>query len=342
MAKQSTQIHLETALGGRSTPFQSSKTTSQTATWSEARKQADAREDALKLLLALGGAGFGAGALARGVVGVNQAASAPSYDPLMHTSSIPTPLPVPIFPAPKKKKPLELAGPPSLAKAAEALRKVAIETPAPPATPAQSPAAPPPTMMQNIANTIIPEGLPQTSPLASQWGIPASMLVAGTGLYGGWRAMGALADKAKTNNVDTAVQDAEEDYQRALAEQYRAALRAKKGEDTLGIDDLYDALTKKAEEPSFLPRIPVVSSITDAMMTPATLAFGSDNVNKFRGGVDAATIASALGAGYLTHNWVKKRNTDKILEKAVQLRARQRQFTPSPFYAVPEQLAERA
>lgn len=294
-------------------------------------------------LLAIGGLGVGTGAGIRGLLALRDQMRDTTVDPFMHTSLVPTPIAVPIRP-PQKRKPTMLAsmlmrrqqpadGEPSMAKAATALLKAAdpvqwiadlLPRDLPGETPPLPPRDPPPT---------------RPGPLSGRFGIPAAVLAAGGGLYGGWTLMDWLAGKNRRDSLDTMTTDSETDYQKALAEQYRAAMRAKKAEDSLGIDDVFDAVNEHVKEASkgLIPSPDWYNSLWDGVSTPwSWFGAGPRGVDQFRGAVDTATIAAGLGTGYMAYNWVKSRNKQKLLEKAVQLRARQRQFTPSPFYAVSE------
>jgi hypothetical protein len=292
------------------------------------------------LLGLLGAAGVGTGAAARGIMAIRDNATTPKYDPLLYSTSIPTPVPVPIQPGQPKPARRPMAALPGeeeeaqpLAKLAELLRKRADP-------------------VQSLANAIVPEGLPANQPLNSTWGIPAAAAVTGGGLVGGWQLMKWLAGRNRRGGVENTLTSAEDEYQKALAEQYRAAMRAKNAGDSLGIDDLFDVLTSRqkaaAENSSFLPLPDAYVAARNLVTAPHRMVgnvagylsgqgdVGTQTNNVFWGATDLATLLGGLGTGLMTYNWVKKRDKQKILEKAVQMRARQRQFTPSPFYAVPE------
>ncbi len=63
---------------------------------------------------------------------------------------------------------------------------------------------------------------------------------------------------------------------------------------------------------------------------------GHDNWQALKGGVLTAALLAGGGTGVATYNWAKKRNQQKLLQKALQIRARQRQQVPPPQYVTLE------
>lgn len=168
-----------------------------------------------------------------------------------------------------------------------------------------------------------------TRPLGDTWGPTAGIGAAGGGIYGGWKLTDWLLNKEKQQQQTRDLSDAEAEYKKALADQYRAAMLAKQGDDTLGIDDLYDRYAAYVQEHGRDKS----AGWWDWLNMPWAAVLGHDNWQGAKGALAAAMALTAGGAGTATYNWTKGRSTQKLLEKAIRQRARMRAArAPSPIY----------
>lgn len=168
-----------------------------------------------------------------------------------------------------------------------------------------------------------------TKPLGDVWGPTAGIGVAGGGIYGGWKLTDWLLNKEKQHQQTRDLTDAEDEYKKALADQYRAAMLAKQGADTLGIDDLYDRYDAHVKEHGRDKQ--AFWGILDKSY--ASAVGGHDNWQGIKGALAVAMALTAGGAGTATYNWTKGRSTQNLLEKAIKQRARMRAArSPSPIY----------
>lgn len=165
-----------------------------------------------------------------------------------------------------------------------------------------------------------------TKPLGDVWGPTAGIGAAGGGIYGGWKLTDWLLNKERQQQNTRDLTEAEDEYKKALADQYRAAMLAKQGADTLGIDDLYE---------QYAARVTVHGRDKAAFSwdTPWSAVFGKDNVQGVKGALLAAMALTAGGSGVATYNWTKGRSKHNLLERAMRQRARMRAArAPSPIY----------
>lgn len=199
---------------------------------------------------------------------------------------------------------------------------------------------------KNIPN-ILAEQLPKThttTPLASEWGIPAGIAALGGGAYGGYKLVDWLLNKEKNMAGEADVDAAEDDYQQALAQQYRSAMMSKRASDDLGINELADIyVAKRAEIPaekqasmsaleSVFPWVGDIYSNLPGM--------GYDRWQALKGAGNAAIGATMLGAGKLTYDWAKGQNKQELLRKALKRRQLMRQqMSPAPMMAMSEESA---
>lgn len=203
------------------------------------------------------------------------------------------------------------------------------------------------------AKTIAPM-LPDThttNPLKNTWGIPLGVAALGGGAYGGYHLLDWLLKKEKGITGDQQVQEAEDDYRGALAEQYRAAMQAKGAGDDLGIDDLYDTYAANVAEHgrekkaifNILDRTPLGPPMNTLYpnalnAVPGVNGSGYDIWEGFKGGVDTAALLTALGVGAGTYSWTRGKNKQEILAKALKKRQQQRRgLSPAPVVALPEE-----
>jgi len=188
-------------------------------------------------------------------------------------------------------------------------------------------AAAAPPWWDPIAQAAIPN-VSTKQPLGDWWGPAAGIGLAGGGLLGGWALTDWLLSKERQQANDADVDAAEQEYEKALAEQYRQAMRAKAGSDTFGLDALYDKMTEAGD--TAVEKSAFVQTLFDKLYSP----FGHDNVQMGKGALLAAMALMAGGTGLATYNYTKGRNRQEIMQKALQRRARQRMnASPAPLYS---------
>ncbi len=277
------------------------------------------RTDAAKQLMALLGLGAAGGVGVRGLMGLRDMFAGSSVPAAMPSAHIPQPINL------SRRFPLE----------DEKERGVAMQKAA---------QTPPPAGGDGIAGFIARNNLiPDTdtlNPLMNSWGIPAGIGAIGGGAYGGYHLLDWLLKKERSQENENAVESAKQDYQKALAEQYRAAMMAKQGEDDLGLGELADCYAEKAATLSVLPYL---GNFGRTLRDSYRGVVGHDTYSALEGGVNAAAILAALGTGTGTYNWVKGKNKQELLRKALQKRQQQRQLlSPPPILAVPEDEPENA
>jgi hypothetical protein len=296
---------------------------------------AQAKQDALKQLLLLGGSGLALGIGGRSLLGLSNMVSRPntSTDPLRFSSPIPTPMKVPVpRQAPEDEEEM------GLAKAASVLYKHAMAGAAPPVD--QTPGLGQ-RIQQGLGSAFsgAAEMLPDVTtkyPLGDSWGLPAAALAAGGGLGLGWGVTNSMLKGHEDKERERELAAAEADYRKSLSEQYQTAMMAKNAGDDLGIDDLFDLLQQKQADAGIAsPVYDAVSGTLGVANSPWSASLGHDKWQALKGLLGVGMVATGGGLGYATYNWAKSRDQHKQLEKAIRMRARLR-GAPTPFNAVPE------
>lgn len=197
----------------------------------------------------------------------------------------------------------------------------------------------------NKATDGLAKALPRTNtinPLANEWGIPATVVGVGGGAYGGYKLLDWLLDAEKNQNQTDELQDAETDYESALAEQYRAAMQSKRASDDLGIDDLYDhqvELKEKTASASIAERLPFGDALRAAFSAPFYIpGMGGNDGYEFSKGVENTALLTLLGGvGLGTYNHTRNRSKENLVAEALKQRQRQRQkLSPPPLLALPQ------
>ena len=192
--------------------------------------------------------------------------------------------------------------------------------------------------VRDLPKTVAPY-LPEsnsTSPLMNDWGIPAMGAAVAGGAYGGHSLVDWLLRKQRESAGQQDLADAQDDYQQALAEQYRSAMMSKRAGDDMGIDALADRYLPRSKQaaPASIPGrlgLPYVDDMYSKILSPDTWAAGNGIAN-------AIMAATALGAGKVTYDWAKGQNSDELMQKALKRRQLMRQqLSPPPIVALPEQ-----
>ncbi len=184
-----------------------------------------------------------------------------------------------------------------------------------------------------------------TNPIASEWGIPAGMMALGGGAYGGYKLTDWLLNKERAMSGENELDSAKDDYHKALAEQYRAAMMSKAAGADLGINDLADRYAAHAAEhghgqvkqaftmSALGAMFPAVDDMYESMP-----GMGHDRWQGLKGGANAAALAAMLGTGKVTYDWAKGQNKQELLQKALKRRQMLRQqMSPPPMVALTEE-----
>lgn len=184
---------------------------------------------------------------------------------------------------------------------------------------------PPADMMQYISN-MLPD-ISTTQPLGDWWGPTAALGTGAAALAGGYTLTDWLLDKERSSRRQTELKDSEREYQNALSDEYRTAMMAKQAGDDLGVDELYDATHDQTREKQ--------ADFWSAMESPYRATVGHDALAQFKGWLLAGMAATAAGTGYAMYNHTKGQSRQKLLEQAMQARARRRAaMSPSPPLAI--------
>jgi hypothetical protein len=146
-------------------------------------------------------------------------------------------------------------------------------------------------------------------PFASWQGMPAAVGVGTLGVAGGYSLMDWLAKHRRKAEQKADVDDARDEFRSALANEYNTAMSAKQANE---LDAAFDEWQKQANGRQQLADI---GNLAGGMYGAAALALGG-------------------GTAYMTYKAMKERSAQKLLQKAIAARARQRS-TPQPIYAVP-------
>lgn len=176
----------------------------------------------------------------------------------------------------------------------------------------------PGSIMDRIAQRTMPAvhtANPLGGPIAPSMGLAAGS----GGIYGGYKLVDWLLRKQRESQSQRSLQDAEQQYEDALTQQYKQAMVAT--DDAYGLNKIADAhvsgrLTKKAFF-NFAPEF--VHNLYRNI--------GYDNWENFKGGTYAAMLAAGTGTGLLAHNATKQQNKKQVLEKALKMRQQMRHRT---------------
>jgi len=156
--------------------------------------------------------------------------------------------------------------------------------------------------------------------------VPATLGAAGLGFYGGMSAINSVENARRKEEQKELVEDAKQDYQRALMGRKYAA-------------EFETAHIKCSKAPM---------NLRDAAAGVGTVMQAPFNFLSFAGhrmGVGDAlaaiyatgTLGAGAAAGKMTYDWTRHRSRDKALERARKSRARIE--GAAPLYVDPEQLA---
>jgi len=273
------------------------------------------RKQLIEILARIGFMGAGVGAAGRSLLGLRQLTD-PRPLALGPRALLPDPIPLKVFRSAEEE-----------------------EEDTAPRLPMRRPKAAAVDMSQlwDDAKTWAAEKLPETGiagashPVLSSLGIP---LAAGTALgttYGGWKLLDWLLRKQRKGVMTQALRKAEEDYEKAVADQYRNAMRSKAA-STADTRDVSAALDELHADLHDMAKQAGVKEIYEKMKAAPQMAW--DVGHGASGAYLAALALLAAAAFHKTHQWTRGRSPSAVVSKA--LKQRYRQYpAPGPAYASP-------
>lgn len=189
---------------------------------------------------------------------------------------------------------------------------------------ANSVTGPPNDVRQFFAN-MLPD-ITTTTPLGDAWGPSAAIGSAAIGLGGGYKLTDWLLNRERDKIKEEETEAAKADYRKAMADEYSAAMRGKQAGDDLGLNELYDALCELEKR----------ADLGALVQAPYEWALGHDRLQKAKGLLAAAMLATGVGTGVAAYNWTKDSNRQNVLNAALKIRARQRAAAnPAPLLLIP-------
>lgn len=163
----------------------------------------------------------------------------------------------------------------------------------------------------DTASAFVPQSLTGFSAIADSVGnpinaplmYPMSLGASAAGIGAGWKLTDWLMDRRRTAQTDEDLNKAKQDFQAALIAQAQASRVKRAAHDepiSDKLDRLYDLFEKRAANDS---------NLMDWVAGPV-------------GMYQMAAGTLAAGAGYGTYQWARNRSQSKLLQKALQERAR--------------------
>jgi hypothetical protein len=167
-----------------------------------------------------------------------------------------------------------------------------------------------------------------TSIWGNPWAVAGSVPAAGAGLYGGYKLMDWLADSRRKSELDSELEQAYAEYEDAL-QQPRQLKQSSVGPTLDELFDDFDGVEKSAEND-------LVSTVLSPFTNTMNRVVGPDATGGAMGAYLLAALLTGGTTGALSYDWAKKRQKQKLLEKAIKKREReQARRGPTPFVAVP-------
>jgi len=265
----------------------------------EKRALSSAEQETLQRILQLSLTGVGAGAAARGLIGIKQLFQ-PEL-PVKNVGVLPTALPIPV--AEREDETM----PPSSLRNALHFKAASARQDGPLAA-----------LAKGLAEGMDKEALEFSDPRYNPLMIPLAVFGPAAGIYGGWKGLDMLLRTRKKQELADELSQARGDYHKSLLDQHHAAqgtVKAAELQAPSPIDELYDAMEKQAK----------------GYMQGAV-----DGLGGLGGAYLTAVLGTALGSGKLTYDWFRSRSQQKRLEEALRQRAQQRWLQrPQTMVAVP-------
>ena len=164
-----------------------------------------------------------------------------------------------------------------------------------------------------------------TSKIGLNYYLPGMLLGAPLAFAGGWSGVDAILDKQRLKKTDAELDEAKEEYQRALLGAYKRGSDA--GDPLSVLDEVFDGhYDKQAEEPEVSPGF-----FEDLFRNYAPNLPGAAT-----GLAAAYAIPAGIGGYAVVDSIMKKRSKRALLDKAMKERARRHAMQqPAELYAIP-------
>lgn len=204
---------------------------------------------------------------------------------------------------------------------------------------------------KRIPNSFVPLTGDQT---AYNWSVPAlGIPLAAGGLYAGASGLAGLMDAYKKHRKSQELSEAERGYHAAVKKQFETALMDKSALDAAY--DKYCAHLEKAAEGSYLAQpspfltetlpgigksmgsgaVNLVKNLLEGARSAGQQIFESSPAANMAAGIyGAGLLLTGMLGGHLGYNYNKKRQQQKIMDRAILERRRARGLM-QPLYAVP-------
>lgn len=155
------------------------------------------------------------------------------------------------------------------------------------------------------------------------WYIPAAGLGLAGSMYGGWKLTDWLLKKRQKAQTEDELEEAKDNYRKALLAQYTPEQLEKHSSDKLAesLDKLWAMVERRSG--GDLEKVAALSDLFGGALGAVGLGAG----------------ALALGTGIGTYRYIKNRSPEERLKKVIQQRKRERWLRhPPEIYAVPTQI----
>ena len=169
-----------------------------------------------------------------------------------------------------------------------------------------------------------------TSKIGLNYYIPSMLLGAPLAAYGGWSGVDAILDKQRLKKTDAELDEAKEEYQRALLGAYKRGSDA--GDPLSVLDEVFDGHYDKQAAGAGDGDLEVPPGIIENFFRNY-----APNLPGTATGLAAAyAIPAGLGGYAVVDSIMKKRSKQALLEKAMKERARRQAMQqPAEIYAIP-------
>jgi len=192
----------------------------------------------------------------------------------------------------------------------------------------------PPTEKQSVAPLEEAAGLLKEADIR-WWQVPAGAAIGAGGAYGGWKLIDSLMDWRRKKELKGELDDARNEYEDAMQQQFAAAM-SKQGEGAFGgldkvFDKLHAPMEKLANNPWWKPDwAPSWNSMKRTAGDATNLGLGAL----------LTALGVTTGAGGLAGWHLARRGSKgKATEEAMKLRRMMRR-APQPIYAYPTEVEE--
>lgn len=292
---------------------------------SEPLTPADLRknEQAVKLLLTLGGGALAGGVAARSLWGLRKLMRGPSIPRQRIGSPLSRPIHV-LGRIPPQPTDDEAAGLYKTAAAPSLLRH----------------------LRDSIARNVAPY-LPKpvtAQPLGNAWAMPAATAIAGGGLFTGWKTVDYLLQKERQMRDAGELAKARRDYDTARADEYAAAMRGKTAA-AASLQTAFDRWEASATTSADAAGTQTQTSEKQAEPKPSdayTWLYGvpanymgiggtpREGWEKLKGLAYTAALVTGVGSGVMSYNWAKQYDKRRMLQRAMAMRAQRMQSNRPP------------